>query len=186
MDLDKTIEERHSARQFTSIKKVDWKKVIDAIHAANQAPLAGNIPSLRFILVDDQEKIIKLSDAAQQPFFENVQLLVAVCSDPTLPVKSYGPRGEIYIRQQAGAAIENFLLKITDLGLNTCWVGAFEDDMVKRILEVPENVYVEAMFPIGYELAKMKKRKKTELDNVLFFNKWKNKYMRVPGKVDAK
>jgi len=188
MDIDKVLKERHSARRF-STKKPKWQDIIEAIDAANTAPLAGNIYSLRYILIDDKEKIQQLAEASQQNFFQNVDYVVAVCSDKTSVVKSYDERGEIYCRQQAGAAIENFLLKIVDLGLSSCWVGAFVDDEVKRILGLPyddENLQVEALLPVGYEMpGKAEQKRKPNLDNVLWFNKWKNKYMKEPRKPEA-
>lgn len=189
MDLDKAIDTRRSVRRF-STKKVDWKKIIDAIGAANKAPQAGNIYSLRYILIDDKDKISQLAEAAQQDFFENVNYLVVVCSDKTSIIRSYEERGEVYSRQQAGAAIENFLLKIVELGLSTCWVGAFVDEEVKRILEIPQKDYdsinVEAILPVAYEMPGAKlARRKPDLDMCLWFNKWKNKYMKPLKKPEA-
>lgn len=190
MDLDKAIEKRRSVRRY-STKKVKWQKIIEAIDAANQAPQAGNIYTLRYVLVDDKSKIRELSEAAQQSFFENVEFVLVVCSDKVSIKKSYDERGEMYTRQQAGAAIENFLLKIVDLGLATCWVGSFADEEVKRVLEIPqkdyENINVEAILPIGYEMPgdKAPKGRKPDLDMCLWFNKWKNKFMREPKKPEA-
>ncbi len=176
MDLNKVIRERHSVRRFAS-KKPDWRKIIKAIEASTLAPSAGNISTVRFILVSDKSKIQELAEAALQDFIATVDYVVVVCSDNKQVERSYGERGLIYSRQQAGAAIQNFLLKLTDLGLSTCWVGAFSDMTVKRILQLPEDVVVEALLPIGYEYGKGKQRKKPDLDSVLFFDVWKNKYM---------
>jgi len=185
MELNKAIRERHSVRRFTS-KKPSYEDIVEAVDAANLAPFAGNIPDVRFILVNEPDKIKKLAEASQQDFVAKVSYVVVVCSDPTQVIRSYGERGKIYSKQQAGASIENFLLKITDLGLGTCWVGAFVDNMVREILNIPENTDVEAILPIGYEMPKAgKQRKKANLDNVLFFNKWKNKYMKPWKKPEA-
>ena len=177
MELNKAIKERKSVRKF-STKKVDWREIIEAIDYARLAPLAGNIPTIKFIIVDNKEKIKKLTQASQQDFFSNVQYVVVVCSDKTQCVRSYDERGDIYARQQAGSLIQNFLLKITELGLATCWVGAFYDTQVKQLLNIPDNIDVEAFFPIGYELGKSKQEKKPDLDKLLFFNKWNNRYMK--------
>lgn len=176
MNLDKTIKERHCARKFKS-KKPDWRKILEALELAALAPLAGNIPTVKFILVSEKEKIEELAKAATQDFIAQAQCVVVVCSDPTQCERSYGKRAERYCRQQAGAAIENLFLKLTDLKLATCWVGAFSDITVKRILKIPDNAEVEAILPIGYEMGKITQRKKPDLDDVLFFNKWKNKFM---------
>jgi len=184
MDLDKAIKERHSVRRFKT-KAPNWRDIIKALNLARLAPLAGNIPTIKFIVVTEDDKIQQLSEACQQDFVAQTKYVVVVCSLPEQCVRSYGERAKKYIKQQAGAAIENFLLKITDLGLATCWVGAFSDEQVKRILQIPDDVEVEALFPIGYELGKSKQRIKPSLDTCLYFNTWKNKYMKAIKKPEA-
>jgi nitroreductase len=185
MELDRAIKTRHSCRRFKT-KTPDWRDIIKAIEAARQVPLAGNIPTLKFIVVTEDDKIRELADACQQDYVGTTKYIVVVCSDPKQCVLSYGERGEKYCRQQAGAAIQNFLLKLTDLGLATCWTGAFSDDQVKKILQIPENVEVESIFPIGYEMPpKSKPRPKPDLDQCLYFNVWKNKYMKGIRKPEA-
>lgn len=177
MQLDKVIDKRKSVRKF-SLRKPNWRKIIDAIDFANKIPLAGNIPTVRFILVDDEKKIKELAQAARQHFIAQAHYVVVVCSDYTQLVRSYDERGEKYGMHQAGAAIENFLLRIVDLGLASCWVGAFSDETVRRILKIPDNINIEALLPIGYETRKSKKKKKPRTDAVLYFNEYNNKFMK--------
>jgi len=107
-----------------------------------------------------------------------------VCTSPIRTITSYGEQGKIYCRQQAGAAIQNFLLAIHEKGLATCWVGSFVERLVKETLKIPENIDVEAILPIGYEFDKSQKRKsKIGLDNILYFNKFKNSKMKEPKMV---
>lgn len=176
MDLNKAIKNRRSIRKFKT-KKPDWRDIIECIDAARYAPMAGNIFSLQFILVDDKGIIQQLADAANQSFIAQVSYVVVVCSDSKKTVSSYEERGKRYLRQQAGAAIQNFLLKIEEKGLATCWIGAFADDLVKEAVKIPETVDVEAIFPIGYAFEKIKQKPKIDLDNILFFNKYKEKRM---------
>ena len=178
MELDKAIKERHNIRNLRKGKKQDYRKIIEAIDSANKAPLAGNIASLHFILISDKEKIKELAEASQQDFIADVDFVVAVCSDRKTLEKHYYERGKMYSRQQAGAAIQNFLLKLTDLKLQSCWVGAFSGETVKRILGIPDNVDVEAIIPVGYELGKPRKIEKPELDSMLFFDTYNNKLMK--------
>lgn len=177
MDLDKAIKERHSVRKFTT-KKPNWRDVIECIDAARFAPVAGKNFTLKFIIVDDKKKIEEMSDAAQQPFINQAQYVVVVCSDPLRLTNSFGKRGEIYARQQAGAAIQNFLLKITEKELSTCWVGHFEESQMKKIVKVSEGMNIEAIFPIGYEFKKTSPKKRIEMDRILHFGKYGNKKMK--------
>ena len=177
MELDKTIKNRTSIRKFKD-KKPNWRDILDCIDSMKYVPMAGDNFTLKFILVDDKEKIEKLATVAQQDFINQAKYVLVICSDPSRTVNAYGKRGEIYCKQQAGAAIQTFLLKITEAGLATCWIGHFVDEQVKRELKIPEKINVEAMLPIGYEFRKPVTRKiKTDLDNALYFNEYKNKKM---------
>ena len=177
MDINETIKSRRSVREFKD-KKPDWKDIMECIDSIKYTPMAGDNFTLKLILVDDKNKINKLAQAAQQDFVAKAKYVLVVCSDPTRTVNSYGDRGYTYCRQQAGAAIQNFLLKIVETGLATCWVGYFIEEQVKRELRIPDKINVEAILPIGYELKKpVTRRVKANLDNELYFNVYKNKKM---------
>ena len=189
MQLANAIKTRKSVRRFLD-KKPDWRKIIRAIDMARFAPAAGNQFASKFILIKDKNKINELAEAAQQGFIRQAHFVVAVVSDDSKLKRSYDKRGEKYTRQQAGAAIENFLLALNDLGLATCWVGAFVDSQVKRTLEIPDEMTVEAIFPIGKEtkaiLVPHRQKTKPDLENILYFDKWKNKYMKPLAMVGTK
>ena len=142
--------------------------------------MAGNLFSLKFILVSDKEKIQQLSKASEQEFIADAQYAVVVCSNPSRTLNAYEERGENYLKQQAGTAIQNFLLKLEDFGLATCWIGHFADEKVKNVLKIPKEINVEAFFPIGYEsaIAKTKQKRKIELDRILYFEEYGKSRMR--------
>ncbi|MGC9309395.1 MAG: nitroreductase family protein [Candidatus Nanoarchaeia archaeon] len=178
MDLDKAIKTRISVRDFLN-KKPDWRKILRAIDAARFAPMAGNLFNLKFIVVKDEKQINKLKEACQQDFVA-APYIVVVVSNPEKATRNYDERGEKYTKQQAGAAIENFLLALNQEGLSTCWTGHFVDEQVKKILELPDKMDVEGIFPIGIASKDRTKRQvktKIELDDILYFDKWDNKYL---------
>ena len=78
-----------------------------------------------------------------QSFIADAPFIVVVCSDKKEAELLYEERAERYVKHHVGAAIENFLLKITDLGLASCWIGAFSDNAIKDILEIPEDIHIE-------------------------------------------
>lgn len=185
MDLDKAIKNRSSVKKFSS-KKPDWRTIIECIDAARYAPMAGGNYSLKFILVDDHEKIREIAEICQQDFVGTANYIVVACSTLSRTTNAYGKQGEVFLRQQAGAAIENFLLKIQESGLSTCWVGYFIEEQIRRVLQIPENIQVEALFPIGFEYEKKKvKKAKIDLDNILYFNSYGEKKMNLPKKMDV-
>lgn len=175
MSFNSLIRSRRSVRKFKD-RKPDWRDIIEAIDAARFAPMAGNNYSLKFIVVSDSEKIQRIADACQQPFVGSAYYVVVVCSNPKRTLNAYGERGKMYAKQQAGAAIQNFLLKITEKRLGACWVGHFVDSIVKETLRIPGDIQVDAVLPIGYEYEKPKtKKQKIDIDSILYFDEYGEK-----------
>lgn len=177
MEFDDILEERHSVRSY-SVKSVSLEDVVKILHAGRLAPAAGNIHILKFIVVSDKEKKKKLADAAhEQEFIAKAPYVIVVLSEISQLVRAYGERGKMYAKQQAGAAIENMLLKIVDLGMASCWIGAFDDLSVKRILKIPvskeDTMDVEALIPIAYSASKKVKRPKAILHKIVHKEKYK-------------
>lgn len=177
------VKSRRSVKKYKS-KRPDWRVILDCIDSMRYAPMAGGNFSLKFVLVDDLDKIDKLSEACEQNFISSAQYVLVVCSDEKRTKTAYERRAEKYLRQQAGAAMQNFLLSISDAGLATCWVGHFYDDKIKQLLRIPEDVEVEAIFPIGYAYEKPKKKDLVNFDSVMYFNEYKNKRMNPSKKLN--
>ena len=184
MELNRTIKTRKSVRKF-SPRKPNWRDIIECIDSTRYAPMAGNNFSLKFIIVDDKEKIEKIAEASEQDFINRAQFVVVVCSNPSRTLTAYGERGKDYLKQQAGAAIENFLLAIQDKKLATCWIGYFKPSQIKRELRIPDDIEIEALFPIGYETGSTKKKEKIDIDSILYFNEYKQKRMKPLKKIEV-
>jgi len=183
MQLKEAIKKRKSIRRY-DLKKPDWRKIIQALDFARFAPMAGNFFSLKFVLVKDEVKIEELRDSCQQDFVADAKYVLVVVSDTKKVEQLYEGKGEKFAQQQAGAAIQNFLLALEEQGLATCWVGYFVEDQVKQILEIPDDLEVVGFFPIGKKTkVSQKKKSRPDLDNLLYFDKWKNKYMTPKRKV---
>jgi len=179
MDFDTVIEKRHSARAFRD-KIVDWRKIVHAVETATKAPFAGNDQGLRFVVIENKETIKKIAKFANQAWISEAQILVIVANDEIKLEKLYGERGRVYSRQQAGAAIENFILKLTNEGIGCCWVGAYTDELIKQALRIPSNIQIEAIIPIGYEntslnKSKHKQRLQKDLEHWLFWEAWETR-----------
>jgi nitroreductase len=178
MQVKDAIKKRKSVSRFMD-KKPNWRKVVKAIDAMRYAPMAGNQFSLKIILVQDEKKIREFGKCCQQSFVGRSKCVVVVVSDDAKVKRSYEDRGEKFARQQAGAAIQNFLLALEDQGLATTWVGAFVDSQVKRALDIPADWTVEAILPVGVGTKiETKKKTKKDLEDVIYFDKFKNKFMK--------
>lgn len=171
MELSHVLKLRRSIRKF-ALKGVSMQEIGEICQAAMLAPAAGNIPTIHFIIVSKKETIKLLASACQQPFLVQAPYVIVVYSDPRHVVRSYGKKRATYTRQQAGAAIENMLLRATDLELGACWVGWFDEDMVKRAVFIPVWGQVEALIPVGHPNEDPIPRKKKDLKLVTRFEQY--------------
>src|SRR3989344_6698015 len=111
MQLQNAIQSRKSVRKFSS-KKPNWRDIIEAIDSARYAPMAGNNFSLKFVMVRDEKIIQKIAEGTQQDFVGEVKFVVVICSKQDRTINAYEKFGETFLRQQAGAAMQNFILSI--------------------------------------------------------------------------
>lgn len=175
MEFDGVVKKRKSVRSFKS-KVPSWKLIMEAVDSACQGPFADGRNHLRFIIIEEEETIKKLSELSSQTWINESPLVVVVCSDDSTLEDLHGERGRIYSRQQAGAAIVTFMMKLTDLGIDSCWVGAYTDESIKQILGIPMHIQVEAIIPTGFEKEKSKKKEKKDIERVINWENWgKNK-----------
>lgn len=184
MQLKKAIEEFHNVKKFSQ-KKPDWRDIIECIDSARFAPMAGDNFTLKFILIDEKNSIKKLAEYSQQPFIQNAQYVIVICSNPKRTISLYGKKGEIYTRQQAGAAIQNIILSLTEKKLSTYFVRHFVEESIKKELKIPDDVNIEAILPIGYEFKKSKLKEKLDLNGILYFKNWGNKTMKPEKTLDV-
>jgi nitroreductase len=187
MRIETAIRTRHSIRRYSSMS-FPLEKVIEIADAARFTPNAGNIQTVRLVLVSDKDKIRQIAQAAVQDFIAVAPYVIVVCSDNTQVKRFYEERGLRYSKQQAGAAIQNMLLKVTELGLASCWVGAFDDNSIKRILVIPDSFEVEAILPIAKKpiVFREGRRRKIDLKNILSFDRYGEKTYRPIKKVEAR
>ncbi len=150
MNLFEAIENRRSVRKYKSIP-VEAEKLNKIYEAINKAPSAGNLQAYQVYTVTNSETKQKLSKAALgQESLIQAPISLVFCAVPTRS-KKYGKRGEtLYCIQDATIATAYAQLAATALGLATCWVGAFDESEVIKILRLPLGHRPIAILPIGY------------------------------------
>lgn len=174
MELDKAIEQRFSVKSFTS-KHIDFGIISKLLDSAIKAPSAGNLQDWRFVVVTDPVKKSHLGKACRdQSWVGQASAVIVVCSDLTNLQRFYNDRAEIYGIEDCSAATQNILLKATDLGVNSTWISAFDEDEVARILRTPDHFKIVSVVPLGYSEEKGYEKKRNELNTVTYFDEYGN------------
>ena len=158
LDVFEAIKDRRSVRAFKS-KPISRNIINRILEAAQWAPSAGNCQARDFIIVDDVEIKRRLCDAALgQSFIEKAPIDIVVCANEERSSRRYGTRGrELYCILDAASAVQNILLAVHALGLGACWVGAFNDIAVAKVLNLSHWLKPVAIIPIGYPNEKPRK-----------------------------
>lgn len=177
MDFNKVVKERATVKKYSS-KKPPIEKIVELIETANRAFTHGNLHIINYIIIEDKETLVKISESCQQEFIKNVPYIIVILSDSRLVGKMYDKRADKYIKHHSGAVAENLLLKASNEGLATSWIGAFSEISLRSALNIPENIEIELLISVGYELIKGKTKQslRQSLTNRLFFERYGNKF----------
>jgi len=173
MDTIEAIHTRRSVRKFKDAP-VEWYLIGKCLWAGHQAPTAGNLQDFRFMVVTDPAKKKGIAEAAlEQLWIAQAPVIIVVYSEYIKSKRFYGIRGErLYTIQDCAAATQNILLAAHDLGLGTCWVGAFDEEKVCQVLGTPDYARPQAIIPIGWPDEEPPAPPKYKLENVVFLNRW--------------
>jgi len=151
-DLFTTIRNRHSIRKYQSDMPVEAEKLHAILEMACAAPSAGDLQAYKIIVVTDQDKRNKLSEAANnQTFISEAPVCLVFCSDENKSMEKFGEKGkELYALQDATIAAAYAQLAIVAAGLASTWVGFFDEQKIKDILTIEKSLKPVAMLSLGY------------------------------------
>lgn len=171
MDFFDVVDSRSSVRDFLT-KSVEREKLQKILEAANRSPSAGNLQAYEIFVETDPLRRELLSKAAlDQEFIASAPVVLVFCSHPERTEWRYGGRGvQMYALQDATIACTFAMLAATDLGLGSVWVGAFDDEAVRKVIGVSKAVNPISILPIGYAKEVPVKRSRRELKELVHWN----------------
>ncbi len=149
MELRIAIKGRRSVRSYQHIP-VEREQILELLDMAAWAPSAGNLQDWFVYYVEDEETKWKLARAAyNQKFVAEAPVVLVICAD-LQRAQHYGERGvTLYAIQDTAAFTYAFMLLAHEAGLGTCWVGAFNEEWVRTILDIPPYLRPVAIVPVG-------------------------------------
>lgn len=172
-----TITSRRSVRSFTG-ESVEDEKLTRCLEAARRAPSWANKQCWHFVVVKGKEAVDELGIVPAH--IKNAPAVIVACGDPE---KSGNIDGKPYYLVDVAIAAEHLVLEAWEQGLGTVWVGAFKEDRIRKALDMPGNIKVVAVIPIGYPadnegvrvrlLKKMvRSADRKELKEIVHYGKW--------------
>ena len=172
------LKKRRSIRIFQD-RKVEKEKINQIIQAALLSPSSKNNNPWKFIIVDDKETLLKLSEAK-----EHGSTLLAE-SPLAIVVLANSEQSDVWI-EDASIATTLIIMTAQQSGLGSCWVqlrrrchssGQDSEAYLRDILNIPDNLHVLCIVAMGYpdEIKSEKKISEEKWDDV-FLNQYGKKY----------
>jgi nitroreductase len=164
MDVFEAIETRRSIRKYQQ-EPIPGDKLEMIFQAARLAPSAANRQPWRFIVVQEASRKKALAAAANgQTFLSDAAAVIVGVGDPEVSAKWH--------ERDPMIALEHMALAAVALGYGTCWIGAFDEDAVKHLLNIPARMRVVALMPIGLPNETPAPRPRKELSEIFFKEEW--------------
>jgi len=169
--LMNVIKKRRSVRRYSS-QEIREEVIKEILEAARLAPSAKNLQEWKFIVVRDRATKERLAEAAKwQEFIAEAPVVIAgVATYPEYVMTNGIPACHIDL----AIAMEHIALMAAEKGIGTCWIGAFYQDKVKKILGVPDNCLVIALMPLGYPVNALEEEEKDRksMDEILCWERY--------------
>lgn len=165
------IQKRKSIRSYLD-KEIPQDVLLEVLEAARKAPSASNRQPWKFIIVQDKELKQQIMQASMlrnnlQPFIAEASVIIAGCATN---ISHIMPNGVYSYPVDLAIALDHISLQAADLGLGTCWIGAFDQEKVKKILHIPDNVKVVCLMTLGYPAKQVSEKRRKSLEEIICYN----------------
>ena len=149
MELLTALETRYSCRAYAP--DVPTREEIDAVlEAGRLAPTAKNAQPVRLWVATGEENLAKIDACTGCRYGAPVVFILGYDEDVACnyiwgnpdDAWSFGPI-------DTTSVLVHMALRATDLGLATCWLGAFNEDKVHELFGIPANFKIRALLDFG-------------------------------------
>lgn len=144
----------------------------EVLQAGNLAPSAKNLQPFQFIVVRESSALDDLAKTYPAPFLREAPVVIVICVEPAKGWVRDRHDGKNYCEVDAAIAIDHMTLAAADLGLGTCWIGAFDPEMVSTAMGLPAGVSPIAMLPVGYPAMEGREKSRKPLNELVRYDHW--------------
>ena len=176
MELKEAIKTRRSIRAYKE-DDVSDEILKDIFELVKMSPSWANSQCWEFVIVRDKaikEELVNTmpeKNPARRATLEAPVLVVALGKKGLSGFKkgqAMTNKEDTWYMFDVGIAMQTFSLAAHDMGLGSVILGLFDAEKAGEILNVPDNVEVVAMAPLGYPAIDSKTPPRKELKDFIF------------------
>lgn len=173
------IKKRRSIRQYKK-DAVPEEMLNTVLEAARWAPSWKNTQCWRFIVVKDYETKTQLAETLTEKnrafsAMTIAPIVIIACAQMGksgyTDGKLLSDKKDAWYMYDVALAMQNLTLAAAELGLGTVHVGSFDAVKAARILNVPSDISVVVMTPLGYPDQEQITVPRKELRELVFYEK---------------
>jgi nitroreductase len=184
MHFEDVIRERRSIRRYKD-KDLPLSVVGAILDVAKHSPSSGNIQNWKIIIVKDSEMKQQVAEAAMEQYWMvEASVFLIICNDYDKVKDHYPVLGKMYSIQNCAAFAYAVTLAAQDFGIASCWVGAFDNEKIQRLLSIPDNIDPEIIIPLGYSDDMKSPQLRDEVKYLCFHEKWGAKFKPAKNELD--
>ena len=169
MTFRELAEKRISVRGYRP-DPVDETVLAQVLEAGRLAPSAANRQPWHIIVVRDAATRQALAAAYAREWFWQAPVILVVGVEPAAAWKRAD--GKKYTEVDGAILMDHLTLGATDLGLGTCWIGAFDPAPVRALLRLPEGIEPLVMTPLGWPADAGRPKQRKPLAEIIHYERW--------------
>ena len=169
MKFQELVNKRYSVRSYRP-DAVEDSKLQQVLEAARLAPTAANRQPFRLIVIHTAGKEAELRRVYDKTWFVEAPIVICACgvSDETWVRAG----GRSYLDVDVAIAMDHLIMAAADLGLGTCWIGAFDAAAAREVLGIPESVEPIVFTPLGYPGDQLRPKTRRPLEDLVRYERW--------------
>ena len=170
MNVLEAINRRQSIRDYKDTPVPD-DKLRRVLEAGRMAPSGGNRQEIMLIVVTDKGSRAMLAEASGgQRHVAQAPVVIAAVATATDRIMMCGvPAYPVDV----AIAVDHLTLAAAEEGLGTCWIGAFRQDMVRKVLKIPESCVVVSLLTLGFPAAEGRPKSRKAFDDIVCFESYR-------------
>jgi len=169
MNFFELITARYSVRAYQP-DPVEEEKLQQVLEAARLAPTAANRQPFQVVVIHTAGREDELSRIYRSKWFVQAPLILAVCG---LPRQAWTRGdGKNFCDVDGAIVMDHITLAAAELGLGTCWIGAFDAAAAREVLALPEDVEPLVFTPLGYPADESGPKKRKPLEELVRYERW--------------
>ena len=169
MEFRELIRTRYSVRAYRSTP-VTEEVLLQVLEAAQLAPTAANRQALQLVVVHTAGREAELKRIYDRDWFAQAPVVLCACG---LPAENWVRRdAKNYNDVDVAIVMDHLILAAANLGLGTCWVGAFDPVAAREVLGLPLGVEPIVFTPLGYPADQLKPKKRKPISELVRYEHW--------------